>query len=256
MDSSMWQTTLITQVITANIVMWAMRLYIVDWVYFKIQILQEILKTPNQHQAEFCVFSEVEHLYRTVGCAEANVSISHLHRIRDHIAGGWFAYGWFTCARLVGFGHWIAENDSRMTKTNPSEHTGTRCCTPKHTQDQTSVGSECASIKCRSSSFERISPWERITVVHLRRQRSCDKDDHQRQKPYIETRVPHPASCSGLVIWQNQPGSKSLNQVCWIQKPTRRHFNKKAVSRVMSGTTCCIFLNIMNDTNIFLQPLF
>ena len=36
---------------------------------------------------------------------EANVSISQLHRIRNHIAGCWFAYGWFICARLMGFGH-------------------------------------------------------------------------------------------------------------------------------------------------------
>ena len=40
-----------SQVITANIVMWEMRLNIVDWGYFKIQTLQEILKTQNQHQA-------------------------------------------------------------------------------------------------------------------------------------------------------------------------------------------------------------
>ena len=35
---------------------------------------------------------------------------------------------------------------------------------------------------------------------HCRRQRSCDKDDHQSQKPDDETRVPHPPSCSGLVL--------------------------------------------------------
>ena len=47
----------ISRVNTANIVMWAMRLNIVDWGYFKIQTLQEILKTQNQHQAEFfCIF--------------------------------------------------------------------------------------------------------------------------------------------------------------------------------------------------------
>ena len=50
--------TFLTQVITAIFVMWAMRLYIVDWGYFKIQILQETLKTQNQHQAKFCAFSE------------------------------------------------------------------------------------------------------------------------------------------------------------------------------------------------------
>ena len=36
---------------------------------------------------------------------EANGSISQLHRIRDHFAGCWFAYKWFTYARHVGFGH-------------------------------------------------------------------------------------------------------------------------------------------------------
>ena len=62
------------------------------------------------------------------------------------------------------------------------------------------VGSESGSIKRRSSSFERTSLWERITVVDCRRQRSCDKDDHQMQKPDEETRVPHPPRCSGLVV--------------------------------------------------------
>ena len=44
--------TFISRVITANIVMGAMRLNIVDWDHFKIQTLQEILKTQNQHQAD------------------------------------------------------------------------------------------------------------------------------------------------------------------------------------------------------------
>ena len=41
------------------------------------QTLQEILKTQNQHQAEFCAFLEVEHLYRSVGCARSKTSVSH-----------------------------------------------------------------------------------------------------------------------------------------------------------------------------------
>ena len=46
--------TFISHAITANIVKWEMRLNIVDWGHFKIQTLQVILKTQNQHQAEFC----------------------------------------------------------------------------------------------------------------------------------------------------------------------------------------------------------
>ena len=39
--------TFITQVITANIVLWTKRFIIVDWGYFKIQLSREILKTQN-----------------------------------------------------------------------------------------------------------------------------------------------------------------------------------------------------------------
>ena len=36
-------------------------------------ILQEISKTQNQHQEEFCAFSEVTPLYRSVGCARSKL---------------------------------------------------------------------------------------------------------------------------------------------------------------------------------------
>ena len=41
--------TFISRVITANVGMWVMRLNIVDWSNFKIETLQEILKSQNQH---------------------------------------------------------------------------------------------------------------------------------------------------------------------------------------------------------------
>ena len=139
---------------------------------------------------------------------EANVSVAQLHWIRNHIVGCWFADEWFTGARLVGVGYWSAGYESPNTKTNPSVRTGNRCRHPKHTQDSTSVGSERGSVKHGSSSFERTPLWERITVVRLRRHWSCDTNDHQRQKADEETCFPHPPSCPGLVIWQNQSGPK------------------------------------------------
>ncbi len=66
----------ISRVITANNVMWAMRLNIVDWGYFKIQTLHWILKTQNPHQAEFCEFLEVEHLYLSLGMCNKQTSVS------------------------------------------------------------------------------------------------------------------------------------------------------------------------------------
>ena len=56
-------------------------------------------------------------------CKKANISISQLYRIRDHLAGCWFEFGWFTFAGSMGFGYWSAENISRDTKTNPTQHT-------------------------------------------------------------------------------------------------------------------------------------
>ena len=52
--------------------MWAMRLNIVDWGYFKIQTLQGILKTQINIRRSFVEhFLEVEHSYRSVGCARS-----------------------------------------------------------------------------------------------------------------------------------------------------------------------------------------
>ena len=51
-----------------------------------------------------------------------------------------------------------------------------------------------------------------------------------------ETRIQNPQSCSWLVVWQNQSGSKDSNQRCRHQTPTRRHLNQREISHVMSGT--------------------
>ena len=85
--------------------MWETRLSIVDWGYFKIQILQEMLKTQKINiRRSFVLFRKSNICTDQLDVQEANVSISQLHRIRNHIVGCWFAYGWFTCARLVGSG--------------------------------------------------------------------------------------------------------------------------------------------------------
>ena len=50
---------------------------IVDWGYSKIQTLQEILKTQNQHQAEFCAFLGVEHFAPNIWMCKKQTSVSH-----------------------------------------------------------------------------------------------------------------------------------------------------------------------------------
>ena len=75
----------------------------------------------------------------------------------------------------------------------------------------------------------------RCDAPHFWRWWCNDQNDHEGQKPNNETRIPNPQSCTWSLVWQNQPGPKSSNQECWHQETNCRHFNKKAVSRVMSG---------------------
>ena len=69
LGSHVWYRTFTTRVITGNMVMWVKQLDIGDLDCFKTPILQETLKTQNQHQDEFYVFSEVEDSFPSNGCA-------------------------------------------------------------------------------------------------------------------------------------------------------------------------------------------
>ena len=57
--------------------MWAMRLNIVDWGYFKIQTLQVILKIQNQHQAEFRAFFGSHTFVPISWMCKKQTSVSH-----------------------------------------------------------------------------------------------------------------------------------------------------------------------------------
>ena len=83
--------------------MWEMRLNIVEWDHFKIQTLQVV--KINISGVFFLHFWKSNICTDQLDVQEANVSVSQLHRIRHHIVGSWSAEGWFTCARLVGFGY-------------------------------------------------------------------------------------------------------------------------------------------------------
>ena len=115
--------TFITHVIAANIVMWVMRRNIVDQGSSKTPILQEILKTPNQHS------------YRSVECARSEpqylTALQNLKSFRWMLVCGWKVYPRWNC------GTW--QNDSRIHQANPSMHAGNRCFLQKHTQDWSSV---------------------------------------------------------------------------------------------------------------------
>ena len=62
---------------TNNIVMWEILLSNADWDCFRTLILREILKIQNLRQMESCAYSEVIHLFQSVGCARNKTSVSH-----------------------------------------------------------------------------------------------------------------------------------------------------------------------------------
>ena len=78
--------TFMSRVITANIVMWAMRLNIVDWGYCKIQTLQGDLEDSDSTSGlVLCIFGSRTFCTDQLDAQGANVSVSQLHRIRYHI---------------------------------------------------------------------------------------------------------------------------------------------------------------------------
>ena len=67
--------TFISQVMTANIVMWVMRLNIVDWGYFNVQALQEILINIRRSFVHLWKWN----ISHTLDVQEANVSVAQLY---------------------------------------------------------------------------------------------------------------------------------------------------------------------------------
>ena len=98
-----WFLTFTARVISGSIVIWETPQNRADWDCFKTELLPETLKTPSQHQEEFCAFSEVEPLFQSVGCARSRGSLTQFHRVRGHIFRRWFTHGRYHRSGFVGF---------------------------------------------------------------------------------------------------------------------------------------------------------
>ena len=163
--------------ITANIVMWAMRLKIVDWGYFKIQTLQEILKTQNPHQAEFCAFLKVEHLYRSVGCERNKLLFltaqQNLKSSLWTLDWGWTVYQRLTCGiwssqffteiriRVISISHFSSINSVKaMSKKN------TRRCRWRKSHSKIKADDECGTRTTGRAVYHAVrNQFERFRVV-------------------------------------------------------------------------------------------
>ena len=177
---------------------------------------------------------------------EANVSIPQFYRIWNHFVGCWTANGWTACSRPLGLGDRSVTFIEQYQNTNqPSSR---KLFAESQIQTQTKGKPRCWSIvACEPRHHKHTFFSRRVSGVHLWRQWSSDKNDHQGQKTNNETRVKNPQSCSWLVIRQNDFGAKDPNQMCWHQKPTRRQLSKGSFTR---DEWCHLIrlLNIMNSS--------
>ena len=159
------------------------------------------MKTQNQHQAEFCAFFGSRTFEQISWMCKKQTSASHSSRESEIISldAGLRMDGlpaldlWDLVIGVLG----TTQRTPKPTQVCMRETDAEIQSTPKikHVLDQNVDLSNVDQVPSNAHPSEK-----RIADVHFRRQRSCDKDDHQRQKPDEETRVPRPPSCSGLVI--------------------------------------------------------
>ena len=76
---------------TNNIVMWE-----------TLAIFQEILRTQNPLLEEHCVFPEIIHLFRSVGCVRSKPQFHTVNRIRNHFFGCKIEVGRYTQTWFMG----------------------------------------------------------------------------------------------------------------------------------------------------------
>ena len=165
--------TIISQVSIAYIV--------VDEGYFLIQTLQRILKTQNQHQAEFSALSGGRKSVPISWMCKKQTSVSHRAPQNQK------SYRWMlVCVWMVlpALDFWdlvieVLKTTHGMPKPTQASTLETSAETQSTPKIKQVLDQKCGSIERRSSSFERTYLCEGITVVHFRRQRSCDKNDHQ-----------------------------------------------------------------------------
>ena len=206
------------------------------------------MKTQHQHQAEFCALLEIEHLCRSVGCARSRSQCLTAPRNQR-------SYRWMlVCAWMVylrsTFGIWSLKCWER-----PKEYQNQ----PKHAHGKPVLRPKAHPRlnKCWIKMWI-YRTWIKFLRTHIslrknhsctfRRQRSCDKDDHQRQKSDDETLPPAPTE----LLWTGHLTESTLDpkvQIKYVESkkqladiPTKGSFTRDGWQNLLH------LFNIMNDT--------
>ena len=255
-DKQDWFLTFITQTNSDNIVMWATRLNI----HCRLELFQDsdfagdLEDSTSTSGGVLCIVWKSNICADQLDVQEAEVSISQLHRTRDHIVGCWFAQ-WMVYLRST-YGIWSLKcwgTTQRIPKTNPSMHTGKPVLRPK---------AHPRWNKCWIKMWSYRTWIKFPSNAHLSEKESqlyMSKDNDAVIKMIIKGRSP---TAPTELLWTRSfdrinPGpQKSKSSVSNPKTNSQTFLTKKAVSRVMGGKTCCICLTSWTDTTFFLRPLF
>ena len=164
---------------------------------------------------------------------EVNVCIPQFYRIWDHFVGCCIADGWITCAWFMGCGHCSTTIIEHYPNTNQTGNGK-----PFARKDiQTQTGHR-AAVAMEGT----VDQWSNVDFRHHKRKffsrrvfnciflkvtKPLQKKDDEGQKSNVETRI---TNTELLLIWlldRINLESKMQNQVCWLQKPTRRHVDQR-----------------------------
>ena len=182
-----------------------------DWGHFKIQILRVILKILNQPRETSCVVSEVERACQKVGHARGNLQ-SHTAAESEVISSDAGA----RMDGLLALNLWdlVIKVSLWSVRGNTS-----------HSDDLAQGNLRCETcekqckVRTKQKNFLRRSCWEEIDDVSLSAKQSLltallqihenneavISDDYWRPTSHKETCIPHPQSCTWLVVWPDQP---------------------------------------------------
>ena len=173
---------------------------------FKTLILQETLKTQNQHQEEFCPFSEVTRLCQQVGCARNRLQFhTVLQKLKSFLSMQ--VYAWTVFPLSLGFGGWSISFRTEQNWWIEERATGKTVgrCQAKHAQPHPNQEHKRHSNKHWSHPTKYNAFWPQRYVVCLW-QRGSNQDDYQKSKSHNEACFTDPQSCPGLVVWQDSFG--------------------------------------------------
>ena len=211
-----WSRTFIIQVNTSNIVMSETLQNSADWDCFKTPILQETLKTQNQHQeVSFCIFGSETFVPTSCMCKK-QTSVSHSSTKAEIISLGAGLRIWMGFPLSLSGIWWLKYFiPYRTEQMDPRESYGGDPSAVLKPIMHNSIPIKHTNVIPTNIDHIPSNTTYSGSSAMLRGQWGGDQNDYQRSKSRNEACFTNPQSCSGLVVWQDWFGPKNSNPLEW-----------------------------------------